>query len=187
MIVFFIQLFQYNDTADKADITSYNINSTNWRVYDFTEFEWQDITQWSSNDLIVMKVKDSGLVKDAAFYNESLVLQVIACTFPVNPELIKETFYLTQRNFQKFQNLANFIYCNQDPVLSSMHHLPYSLVTSDSNFTYEVIISSEVCNDQFSRKVKVKNIQFTVYFSSLCRLTFFPLPIDFTLLVEGVQ
>nr|XP_022333281.1 glycosylated lysosomal membrane protein-like [Crassostrea virginica] len=73
--VVFSRLFQYNDTADKADITSYNINSTNWRVYDFTEFEWQDITQWSSNNLIVMKVKDSGLVKDAAFYNESLVLQ----------------------------------------------------------------------------------------------------------------
>ena len=65
-----------------------------------------------------MKVKDSGLVKDAAFYNESLVLQVIAC--PVNPELIKEIFYLTKRNFQKFQNLANFIYCNQDPALPYM-------------------------------------------------------------------
>lgn len=70
------QLFQYNDTADKADITAYNINSTKWRVYDFTEFEWQDITTWSSNNLIVMKVKTSGEVMDAAFYNESLVLQV---------------------------------------------------------------------------------------------------------------
>lgn len=76
-------MFQYNDTADKADITSYNINSTKWRVYDFTEFEWQDITTWSSNNLIVMKVKTSGEVMDAAFYNESLVLQVktyIQCT-----------------------------------------------------------------------------------------------------------
>lgn len=70
------QLFQYNDTSDKADITAYNINSTKWRVYDFTEFEWQDITTWSSNNLIVMKVKTSGEVMDAAFYNESLVLQV---------------------------------------------------------------------------------------------------------------
>lgn len=55
--VVFSRLFQYNDTADKADITAYNINSTKWRVYDFTEFEWQDITTWSSNNLIVMKVK----------------------------------------------------------------------------------------------------------------------------------
>lgn len=73
--VVFSRLFQYNDTADKADITAYNINSTKWRVYDFTEFEWQDITTWSSNNLIVMKVKTSGEVMDAAFYNESLVLQ----------------------------------------------------------------------------------------------------------------
>lgn len=69
-------MFQYNDTADKADITAYNINSTKWRVYDFTDFEWQDITTWSSNNLIVMKVKSSGEVMDAAFYNESLGLQV---------------------------------------------------------------------------------------------------------------
>lgn len=76
-------MFQYNDTADKADITAYNINSTKWRVYDFTDFEWQDITTWSFNNLIVMKVKSSGEVMDAAFYNESLVLQVntyIQCT-----------------------------------------------------------------------------------------------------------
>ncbi|XP_062580068.1 glycosylated lysosomal membrane protein-like [Saccostrea cucullata] len=73
--VVFTRLFQYNDTADKADINYYNINSTAWRVYDFDKFEWQDLTMWSSNDFIVMKVKTSGEVMERAFYNESLLLQ----------------------------------------------------------------------------------------------------------------
>ncbi|XP_048735456.2 glycosylated lysosomal membrane protein-like [Ostrea edulis] len=73
--VVFSRLFQYNDTADKADITKYGINGTTWRVYDFTDVEWQDITKWSSNNLIVMKVENSGEVLDRAFYNDSLILQ----------------------------------------------------------------------------------------------------------------
>ncbi|KAK3098180.1 hypothetical protein FSP39_016930 [Pinctada imbricata] len=72
----FTRLFQYNDTQDKADPDNYNVNSTQWRVYDFTDFIWEDMEAYSSNNLITLRVKNSKQIDGASISNGALEFQL---------------------------------------------------------------------------------------------------------------
>ncbi|KAL3866128.1 hypothetical protein ACJMK2_043458 [Sinanodonta woodiana] len=43
----FTRMFEYNDTLDNADITKYNVNNTAWNVYNFADFDWDDLSNAS--------------------------------------------------------------------------------------------------------------------------------------------
>ena len=70
-------MFQYNDTSDKADPDHYNVNSTSWRVYDFTDTTWEDMGSYSSNDLITLRVRTTENIDGVAITNGSMLFQVI--------------------------------------------------------------------------------------------------------------
>ena len=72
--VVFTRLFQYNDTSDKANLKSYNVDNTAWNVYDFTNsfFTWEDLSMLSSDYTIILKVLNSTNIKGQRINNGSL-------------------------------------------------------------------------------------------------------------------
>ena len=71
-------MFQYNDTSDKANLKSYNVDNTAWNVYDFTNsiFTWGDLSMLSSDYTIVLKVLNSTNIKGQRINSGSLQFKV---------------------------------------------------------------------------------------------------------------
>lgn len=75
--VVFTRLFQYNDTADVAELGKLNLNKTAFRVFDFSRsmFEWFDLKAISSDSAIKLRVKNSSAVMGQTINNGSLELK----------------------------------------------------------------------------------------------------------------
>ena len=70
------QLIEYNDTKDKADLTSYGIDDVVWNSYEFANFMWENMTAQSS-------AKDNMILFNATKTEDDIWSQNGSLTFKV--------------------------------------------------------------------------------------------------------